>query len=53
MADVQSACLVVGAVGQRRNFAPASSSRHPGFYVEFTVCARTKFLGWHIQDADR
>lgn len=53
MADVQTASLVVGAVGQGRDFAPAASSRHPRFDVILTVRAGAKLLGGHVENTSR
>jgi hypothetical protein len=50
MANVESTGLVVGTIGQGRDLAPASPSRHPRFHVILTVCTRAKFFSRHIED---
>jgi hypothetical protein len=53
VADVQTASLVVGAVGQGRDLTPAASSRHPRFDVILTIRAGAKLLSGHIEDTGR
>lgn|SRR6267142_2723626 len=53
MADVQTASLVVGAVGQGRDLTPAASSRHPRFDVILTIRAGAKLLSGHVENTSR
>jgi hypothetical protein len=48
--NVQSACLVVCAVGQGRDLAPATTSRHPRFNVILTIRTGAKLLRGHVKD---
>lgn len=50
MANVQSARLVVCAVGQGRNLAPAAPSGHPRFDVILTIRTGAKLLRGHVKD---
>jgi hypothetical protein len=50
MANVESTRLVVGAVGQGRDLAPGSPSRHPRFHVILAVRTRAELLSRHIED---
>ena len=53
MTNVQSARLVVCAVGQGRDLAPAAPTRHPRFDVILTICTGAKLLRGHVEDTSR
>ena len=50
MTNVQSSCLVVCAVGQGRDLAPAAPSGHPRFDVILTICTGAKLFRGHVKD---